>query len=258
MSKPINLLIAASGTGGHLFPALALAQQLPDYQIQWLGVPNRLETTLVPDCYPLHTVPVEGFQGRPSPKTLLIFWRLLRSVWTVKKLLQKYQIDAVCTTGGYIAAPAILAAKWSQIPVIFHESNVIPGKVTTWCGRWCQTVALGFTQTVQYLPNCKTVWVSTPVRKQFLNPQPLSLDIPTDRVVIVVAGGSQGAVSVNQKVRHCVSAWVEAGAFIVHLTGKNDPDAEHFQHPHYLALPFYALFSWISCNIFLESLKHAD
>ncbi len=239
MSKSIHLLIAASGTGGHLFPALALAEQLTEYDIQWLGVPNRMEITLVPKQYPLHTIPVEGFQGRPSLKTLKILWRLLRSVLTVKKLIHQQQIDIVCTTGGYIAAPAILAAKWCRIPVVFHESNYIPGKVTTWFGRWCQTVALGFKETARYLPNCHTAWVSTPVRQQFLRPQPLELDIPGDRRLIVIAGGSQGAVSVNEKVRSCVSAWVAAGAFIVHLTGKNDPDAEHFHHPHYLALPFF-------------------
>ena len=67
----------------------------------------------------------------------------------------------------------------------------------------------------------------------------MDLPIPENRPLIVVAGGSQGAVSVNQQIRPCVAAWVEAGAYIVHLTGKNDPDAETFSHPNYLALPFY-------------------
>jgi UDP-N-acetylglucosamine--N-acetylmuramyl-(pentapeptide) pyrophosphoryl-undecaprenol N-acetylglucosamine transferase len=67
----------------------------------------------------------------------------------------------------------------------------------------------------------------------------LDLPIPQNIPLIVVAGGSQGAVSVNQQIRPCVAAWVEAGAYIVHLTGKNDPDAETFSHPNYLALPFY-------------------
>lgn len=239
MTEPIRLLIAASGTGGHLFPALALAQQLPDYEITWLGVPDRLETTLVPKEYPLQTIPVEGFQGRPSLKTVKIFWNLLRSVFIVRKLIKTNQINGVCTTGGYIAAPAIIAAKLSGIPVVFHESNFIPGKVTTWLGRWCHTVAIGFQGTAKYLPNCKTVWISTPVRQQFQQPQPLELDIPLEKSLVVIAGGSQGAVTVNEKVRSCVPAWVGAGAFIVHLTGKNDPAAEKFSHAHYVALPFF-------------------
>lgn len=236
---PIRLLIAASGTGGHLFPALAVAQQLKDYQIEWLGVPNRLEKTLVPDCYPLHIIPVEGFQKRLGLNTLRILLRLIASIFKVKKLLKNRRIDLVFTTGGYIAGPTIIAARLQGIPVILHESNFIPGKVTRWFSPWCSRVALGFQGTAQYLPRAKTIWVSTPVRQQFRTPQSLDLPIPPDAPLIVVAGGSQGAVALNQIVRQCVSAWLKAGAVIVHLTGDNDPEADSIQDPHYFSLPFY-------------------
>jgi UDP-N-acetylglucosamine--N-acetylmuramyl-(pentapeptide) pyrophosphoryl-undecaprenol N-acetylglucosamine transferase len=239
MAQPIRLLIAASGTGGHLFPALALAQQLPDYDIEWLGVPNRLEQTLVPKEYPLFTIPVEGFQGELSLKTLKVAWGLIISVFKVRKLLKSHKIDVICTTGGYIAGPTVVAARSLGIPVILHEANFIPGKVTKLFASSFQTIALGFAGTAQFLPKVKTVWVSTPVRSLFREPQPLDLPIPENIPLIVVAGGSQGAVSVNQQIRPCVAAWVEAGAYIVHLTGNNDPDAETFSHPNYLALPFY-------------------
>ncbi len=239
MTQPIHLLIAASGTGGHLFPALALAQQLPDYQIEWLGVPDRLEQTLVPKEYPLFTIPVEGFQGGLGLKTFKVFWGLISSVFTVRKLLKSHKIKVICTTGGYIAGPTIVAARSLGIPVILHEANFIPGKVTKWFASSCHTVALGFAGTAQFLPNVKTVWVSTPVRSQFRASQSLDLPIPENMPVIVVLGGSQGAVSVNQQIRPCVAAWVKAGAYIVHLTGKNDPDAEKFSHSNYLALAFY-------------------
>ena len=240
MVQPIRLLIAASGTGGHLFPALALAQQLPDYDIEWLGVPNRLEQTLVPKEYPLlFTIPVEGFQGGLSLKTLKVAWGLIISVFKVRKLLKSHKIDVICTTGGYIAGPTVVAARSLGIPVILHEANFIPGKVTKLFASSFQTIALGFAGTARFLPKVKTVWVSTPVRSLFREPQPLDLPIPENMLLIVVAGGSQGAVSVNQQIRPCVAAWVEAGAYIVHLTGNNDPDAETFSHPNYLALPFY-------------------
>ena len=238
MASPTRLLIAASGTGGHLFPAIALAQQLPDYKIEWLGTANRLETSLVPDDYPLNTITVEGFQQKLSWKTLKISSGLVRSIFQTQKLIKEHQIDAVFTTGGYIAAPAILAARLQKKPAIIHESNYIPGKVTRFLSRWCDAVALGFAGTAQYLPKTKTAYVSTPVRSQFLTPQPVDLDIPDKAIVILVVGGSQGAVAVNKLVREAAPAWLELGAYIVHLTGKNDPDAESLKHPHYIALPF--------------------
>lgn len=234
-----RLLIAASGTGGHLFPALAVAEQLEDCQIEWLGVPNRLERSLVPECYPLHTVPVEGFQGRWNWKTLKIMGNLIASVFQVKRLLKNRKIDILFTTGGYIAGPAILAARWQGLPVILHESNYIPGKVSRWFSPLCQTVALGFEGTAKYLPRARTIWTSTPVRAQFRQPQPLELPLPPDAPLIVVAGGSQGAVAVNQLVRQCVPAWVKAGAYIVHLTGERDAEADSFHYRQYFSLPFY-------------------
>ena len=237
-SSPTRLLIAASGTGGHLFPAIALAQQLPEYEIEWLGTANRLETSLVPDEYPLNTIPVEGLQQKFSLKTLKIMANFFSSVLQTRQLIKDHKIDAVFTTGGYIAAPAILAARWQNKPAIIHESNYIPGKVTRFLSRWCDTLALGFAGTAKYLPQKATVHVSTPVRSQFLTPQPLDLDLPDDAIVILVVGGSQGAVAVNQLVREAAPAWLEMGAYIVHITGNNDPDVKLLQHPQYLTFPF--------------------
>jgi UDP-N-acetylglucosamine--N-acetylmuramyl-(pentapeptide) pyrophosphoryl-undecaprenol N-acetylglucosamine transferase len=238
VGSPTRLLIAASGTGGHLFPAIALAQQLPDYKIEWLGTANRLETSLVPDDYPLNTISVEGFQQKLSLKTLKIMMGFLAAIWQTQKLIKEHQIDAVFTTGGYIAAPAILAARLQKKPAIIHESNYIPGKVTKFLSRWCDVVALGFAGTAEYLPQAKTAYVGTPVRSQFFTSQPVELDLPDDAVVILVAGGSQGALAVNLLIRKAAPAWFDLGAYVVHLTGKNDPEADSLQHPQYISLPF--------------------
>lgn len=234
----MRVLIAASGTGGHIFPALAVAQQLPQAQIDWLGVPDRLEQTLIRD-YPLHCVRVSGFQGRPGLQTLRILQRLITATLQVKRLLKELDIHAVFTTGGYIAAPAILAARWQGIPVLLHESNAIPGKVTRLLARLCDQVAVGFPSAAQYLPRRRTKWTGTPVRESFLAPQSCELPIPDAMPLLVIVGGSQGAVAVNQLVRACAPAWLAAGAAIVHLTGDRDPEATSFEHPYYFALPFH-------------------
>ncbi|NJM97321.1 MAG: undecaprenyldiphospho-muramoylpentapeptide beta-N-acetylglucosaminyltransferase [Phormidesmis sp. RL_2_1] len=247
-----KLLIAASGTGGHLFPAIATAQQLTecasaDYTIEWLGVPDRLEIQLVPEYYPLHTVSMGGAQGSfglgvVKLGSLKLLARFAKSTWQVRRLLKRGNFQGVFTTGGYIAAPAIVAARSLGLPAILHESNALPGKVTRWLSPRCTTVALGFAEAAQYLPQAKTEIVGTPVRSQFLIDCQSGLsdfDIPVDVPLIVVVGGSQGAVAVNQMVRKAATAWLDSGAWIVHITGTNDPEADSFSHPHYLHRPFY-------------------
>jgi UDP-N-acetylglucosamine--N-acetylmuramyl-(pentapeptide) pyrophosphoryl-undecaprenol N-acetylglucosamine transferase len=239
---PIKLLIAASGTGGHLFPAIALAEKLPEYKIEWLGVPNRLETQLVPEQYPLNIIAVEGFQQGFSLSSVRILFKLMGSILEVRRILKQGNFQGLFTTGGYIAGPAVIAARSLGLPVVFHESNALPGKVTRFFGPWCSAVAVGFAVASKYLPRAKTVCVGTPVRSQFLNSavdNSLDLPIPDGVPLIVVFGGSQGAVAVNKLVRQSAQAWFDAGAYVVHLTGDNDPEADSLQHPQYIVLPFY-------------------
>ncbi len=235
-----RLLIAASGTGGHVFPALAVAAALPDYSIEWLGVPDRLERDLLGDRYPMHLITVGGFQGGLGLGSLKVAYRLGRSIFTVRQLLKTGGFQAVFTTGGYIAGPSIMAARSLGLPVLLHESNALPGKVTRWFSPWCTEVGLGVESAQQYLPKTQTVYVGTPVRSSFQdpNPDPLELDIPDGVPLVVVVGGSQGAVAVNKLVRQCAPAWLNAGLWIVHVTGETDPDRLAFSHPHYRSLPF--------------------
>lgn len=238
---PKKLLIAASGTGGHLFPAIATAEQLTDYTIEWLGVPDRLETELVPQQYPLHTVRLGGFQGRLGLGSLRLVAQVFRATLTVRQLLKQQGFDGVFTTGGYIAAPAILAARSLGLPTILHESNALPGKVTRWLSPWCSLVALGFEAATSHLPRAKSVVVGTPVRSQFFqaNLLPEDLTLPPEAPLIVVVGGSQGAVAVNELVRAAAPAWFDAGAWVIHQTGANDPAADSLHHRQYIHRPFF-------------------
>ncbi|MEM6519636.1 MAG: undecaprenyldiphospho-muramoylpentapeptide beta-N-acetylglucosaminyltransferase [Cyanobacteria bacterium P01_C01_bin.70] len=238
---PKKLLVAASGTGGHLFPAIATAEHLSAYTIEWLGVPDRLETELVPARYPLHSVRLGGFQGRLGLGSGRLLIQVVKATWQVRKLLKQGEFDGVFTTGGYIAAPAILAARSLGLPTVLHESNALPGKVTRWLSPWCSLVALGFEAATSHLPKASSVVVGTPVRSQFLAPSalPQDLDIPPAAPVIVIVGGSQGAVAVNQLVRAAAPAWLAAGAWVIHQTGSSDPAADSLYHQHYIHQPFF-------------------
>ncbi|NER01032.1 MAG: UDP-N-acetylglucosamine--N-acetylmuramyl-(pentapeptide) pyrophosphoryl-undecaprenol N-acetylglucosamine transferase, partial [Cyanothece sp. SIO2G6] len=138
------------------------------------------------------------------------------------------------------------------LPTILHESNALPGKVTRWLSPWCSQVAIGFDAAASYLPKAVTFCVGTPVRPEFYPPVTVAssldqaglillkdLNIPVDVPLIVVVGGSQGAVAVNQLVRQSAPAWFDQGIWIVHLTGTNDTEADSLSHPQYIARPFY-------------------
>ncbi|MCT0212681.1 MULTISPECIES: UDP-N-acetylglucosamine--N-acetylmuramyl-(pentapeptide) pyrophosphoryl-undecaprenol N-acetylglucosamine transferase [unclassified Synechococcus] len=234
-----RLLIAASGTGGHLFPALAVAEALPpDWSVQWLGVPDRLERELVPARYPLHTIRAGGLQGRGVRKLLQLI-QLVAATGKVRRLIQREAIEVVFSTGGYIAGPTILAARWCDVPVVLHESNAIPGRVTRLLGRLCSRVAVGLPAAAVLLPRCRPLLCGTPVRRAFLEAAPLPDWVPRgEGPLLLVMGGSQGAVGLNRMVRPLVPRLLAAGCRVVHLTGSNDPEAGAVSSPGYVERPF--------------------
>ena len=234
-----RLLIAASGTGGHLFPAIAVAEALPEgWQVRWLGVPDRLETQLVPVSIPLTTVRAGGLQGRGLNKLIQLI-RLIGAIGTVRRLIRRERIEVVFTTGGYIAAPAIVAARWCGVPAVLHEANAIPGRVTRLMGRFCRAVAVGLPVASDRIPGHRPLLTGMPVRTAFLESQPLPDWVPiSDGPLLVVIGGSQGAVGLNRMVRAVVPELLEQGCRIVHLTGRNDPEVGQLQHPNLVELPF--------------------
>ena len=234
-----RLLIAASGTGGHLFPALAVAEALPQgWRVRWMGVPDRLETQLVPKRYGLITMRAGGLQGRGF-RRLIQLLRLIGAGFTTWQLIRRHDIQLVFTTGGYIAAPAILGARLAGRPVVLHESNAIPGRVTRLLGRFCQTVAVGLPSAIDRIPGCHPLMTGTPVRSAFLQPQPIPDWVPAgDGPLLVVIGGSQGAVGMNRMIRAVLPDLLRQGCRVVHLTGRNDPEVGVLTHPLLAERPF--------------------
>ncbi len=218
-----KLLIAASGTGGHIYPALSVVEALPDsWDVCWLGVDDRLEQAVLPKEYELITIPVQALQAR-GIRGFLQRIKLCFSIVFVVRLLLRKKIEVVLTTGGYIAAPTIIASKLCRVPIILHESNAFPGKVTRLLGRFCDQVALGLPIAKEHLKNCNLIFTGTPVRSEFLYPNPLPSWTPTDiSPLIVVLGGSQGAIGLNKMVRNILPSLLKKGYRVVHIIGTND------------------------------------
>ena len=223
MSKEINnLLIAASGTGGHIFPALAVSKKVEKYwNINWLGVQKRLDSKFVPRKYNLLTLKLDT----PKKNIFLLFQylKILSSTFFIIGILKDKKINLVFTTGGYISAPTILAAKLLKIPVIIHESNLVPGLVTKYFGFLCEFVLTGFKETNSYLKNCNTVFTGTPLRDDFYKTIPLPAWVPKGKgPLLIVMGGSQGAEVINKIFYESFDFLIEHNFRIVHITGEQN------------------------------------
>ncbi len=218
-----NLLIAASGTGGHIFPALTIANEIEEmWDITWLGVKNRCEEKLVPAKYNLITL---NFSTPKKKNIFLIiqYMRILFSTLRIMRIIHQRKISLVFTTGGYIAAPIILAAKLSNIPVILHESNLVPGTVTKYFGKFCNFILTGFKETNNYLDEFNTIYTGTPIRQKFYSPQLLPDWVPTGNTpLIIVMGGSQGAKAINDMLIDSLNILMNQNIRVVHIVGDTE------------------------------------
>ncbi len=225
MSKKNNLLVAASGTGGHIFPALAVSKEVDDeWNIHWLGVEQRLDADIIPKKYNLRTLNI-----KTPRKNIFLFCQyieILMSTFQIIRILKEKKINLVFTTGGYISAPTIVASKLLRIPVIIHESNLIPGMVTKYFGFMCNYVLLGFKKTSSYLKNCKTIFTGTPLRQQFYKSNPLPEWVPKGKgPLLIFLGGSQGAKAINQIVYESLEFLMEKKFRIVHIIGEYNQES---------------------------------
>ncbi len=235
-----NLLIAASGTGGHIFPALAIADDIENnWNIYWLGIHKRCESNLVPKKYNFLTINIDS----PRNKNIFLFLDYLKiifSAFSVLRIMKRKKISLVFTTGGYISAPTIIAAKILGIPIIIHESNLMPGTVTKYFGRFCNEVLTGFEGTSQFLKNSKIIFTGTPLREQFYISNTLPKWVPSGAgPLIVVMGGSQGANGINEIIFESLDFLLNNGIRVIHIYGSsNITDFRHKKKRNYCQIKF--------------------
>lgn len=209
VSMPLDerpVLIMAGGTGGHIFPGLAVAAELKarGVPVLWLGAEGGLETTLVPQHgIALETVSIGGLRGKGLATMLRTPLRLLRAVRAAHAVLKRHAPRSVLSMGGYVAAPGGIAARLARVPLLVHEQNRVPGLTNRLLARIAQRVLSGFADAFAGLKTAAPAeWVGNPVRAAIS-----ALPPPAQRAAtrgapleILVLGGSQGARSLNTLV----------------------------------------------------------
>jgi len=240
-----SLVFTGGGTGGHFFPAVALAEGARarwDRPIAFVGAQRGIEARLLPPSgWPHLLLDVEGFVGRSPVKTARSAWKLMGARRTLLDLWREHRPWAVVGTGGYGAAPALLAARTLGIPYFLHESNATPGLLvkllaTRAAGVWC-----GMEEGLASMPGARCLLAGTPVREAFLREfQPLGVLRPPYRLLVL--GGSGGARVLNEAVFAMAPALLERFPHwdLLHQTGQAPYQAlaARERHPRHHLAPF--------------------
>jgi len=197
----MRLLLAGGGTGGHLFPAVALAQLLlkqdPDAAVQFVGTKKGLEARLLPELgLPLLTVDMAGVVGRGWRGKLELLPKLLKSLLQARVILKQFKPDMVIGVGGYASVPVLLMAKMLGIPYTIHEQNAIPGLSNKLLSRWAKKIFLSFADSGSGFEKAKTQVTGNPLRAGL---ELVSAELPA-KGTLLIFGGSRGAQAINRAV----------------------------------------------------------
>ena len=198
--KTRTALVMAGGTGGHIFPGLAVAEALREqgWRVHWLGAPQSMESQLVPPRgFAFEPVAFSGVRGKGLGTLLRLPWRLLRACWQSLQVLRRVQPDVVVGLGGYITFPAGLMAALSRRPLVLHEQNSVAGMANKVLAAVASRVFTAFPKAI-----AKGQWVGNPLRAGFVNlPDPASRFAGRSGPLrLLVVGGSLGAKALNEVV----------------------------------------------------------
>jgi len=242
-TREARVLLTGGGTGGHVNPALAIAEGIkrkePETRFLYVGVRGKAEAVIVRRAgYPLQFVSSEGFPGlKPSPASFRFFCRLSIGIAQSVFILFRFAPRWIIATGGYVSAPIVLATfllralRLSPTKVFLHEQNSIPGQLNSWLGRWADRVLLTFPQTLAFFPKNGVV-VGYPIRYSIvLKPREevlslLPFRVPEGRRTVFVFGGSQGARTINRAIVDALRYLLpyREQLFIIHGMGLNKSD----------------------------------
>lgn len=201
MNNQPTVLMMAAGTGGHIFPALAVADELTKKgaKVLWLGTPSGMENALVGDKYPIHPIDMQGLRGKGLVRMIKMPFMLLSATRQARQVIKDNGVDVVIGFGGYVTMPGGMAAKWSKKPLLIHEQNAIAGMSNRTLANYADKVLQAFDGAF----GSKAVTVGNPVRSNIGNiPKPENRYNLKDNspLKVLVVGGSLGASAINKAI----------------------------------------------------------
>ncbi len=226
----MKVIISGGGTGGHIYPALAIAKGLkeadPATEILYVGTTKGLEAGIVPkEGIPFRTVTVEGLPRKLGVKLFFSLFNMGRGFFEATKIIREFRPTVVVGTGGYVCGPVVLAAVLKKIPALIHEQNAFPGVTNKMLALVVDKIAATFPDSVKYFKKQAKVTVTgLPIRPEILNSTPeaaAALGMKQDKFNILVVGGSRGARSINMAMADVIASLSgDDGVHLLHVAGE--------------------------------------
>jgi UDP-N-acetylglucosamine--N-acetylmuramyl-(pentapeptide) pyrophosphoryl-undecaprenol N-acetylglucosamine transferase len=224
----VRLVIAGGGTGGHLFPGVAVAEEFtkrdPGNAVLFIGTERGLEKKVLEKIgFALRTIPVEGIKGKSMGRVISALLKIPHALIASGKFIRSFRPDIVLGVGGYASGPAVMAAHCMGIRTAIAEQNALPGITNKILGRIADRVFVSFAESARWFPPGKVAVTGNPIRSSFV-PQDRERGESREMSTLLVFGGSQGARAVNRAVLAALShlEGLRGKLTIIHQTGERD------------------------------------
>lgn len=252
--KQLKVILSGGGTGGHIFPAVAIANEIkklvPTADILFVGALGKMEMEKVPAAgYKIIGVPIAGLQRKFTPANLKLPFLIIRSLLKTRKIIQEFQPDVVVGTGGYASGPVLRAANNKGIPVLIQEQNSYAGITNKVLSKKAKKICVAYEGMEKFFPKEKLLLTGNPVRQDINNVKQYRQEaihffkLDPDKKTILVIGGSQGARVINESIGSGLSLLAEQNIQLIWQTGKSyypvaQQQTEPFKNKNIYALDF--------------------
>ncbi len=267
----MRLVVSGGGTGGHIFPAIAVAEEfkrrLPDSEVLFIGSRDGMEADIVPAA----GIPFQGVTARKlrkvlSPDTALVALSLGRGCLEARRFLRAFKADVILGTGGYVAAAAVIAGSSMRIRSAILAPDMVPGRTNLLLSRFVDRICITFDKSESYFPTAKTVVTGMPLRMGVSLPLEVTAmearrrftGLRPDAFTLLVLGGSQGARAINQVVCDAAPALVGTGVQILHQTGARNYDEIRAAHADLVTTGGYCPIPFLRADEMAAALRAAD
>ena len=228
--KP-RILVSGGGTGGHIFPALSIADELRNRlgaEILFVGAENRMEMTRVPEAgYKIIGLPVAGFDRKNLLRNFKVLSKLWSSMRKAKKIIKDFKPEVVVGVGGYASGPVLKAAQQAHIPTLIQEQNSYAGVTNKLLAKNADAICVAYDGMEKFFPANKIIKTGNPIRQRLLEESRTkkvaleSFGLSADRPTLLVVGGSLGALTINESMEKGLKNLVNHGIQVIWQTGKN-------------------------------------